>query len=419
MRGLGSGSGIGRLATVLFAATVVSAATGCSDRAGGAGSDAGIDVPREASDGPGPDLTSHAPVDAHGYDDAGRPGTLGDPLTAPNDQQWTWVPFSDAHCRDGTPTGIGFNPSRASKNLVLFLDQGGACFEPFTCGGNASHYDIVNFADNLHSRTFDSGIFNRADPDNPVRDWSFVVVPYCTGDVHAGTATAGAVSGLGPQQFVGYRNLDVFLARIVPSFIDAQQVLFAGSSAGGFGVLLNADHVARWFAPVPITVLSDSGPPMPNAVVPPCLEQQWLDTWGYAAGPMLDCGIDCPSTSDYMVDHVLHFGWRYPSYRGGLISATEDATIRTFFSFGVDDCHPTSNTVGPNAVPADLYQAGLGYFRDTMTAQHAPFSTFFLGGESRHIWLMDDARFATTVGGVSVKQWVGQLLDGDPGNVGP
>ena len=64
-------------------------------------------------------------------------------------------------------------------------------------------------------------------------------------------------------------------------------MLFAGSSAGGFGVLLNADHVARWFAPIPVTVLSDSGPAMPTSVVEPCLEQAWHDTWGFDQGVML------------------------------------------------------------------------------------------------------------------------------------
>jgi hypothetical protein len=132
---------------------------------------------------------------------------------------------------------------------------------------------------------------------------------------------------------------------------------------------------------------------------------------------MLDCGIDCPSTSDYMVDHVLHFGRRYPSYRGGLISSTQDQVIRTFFSFGGNDCQPTS--IGADAVGADIYQAGLGYFRDTVTAAHARFATFFIGNQTRHIWLMDDVPFATTVGGVSIKQWLGALLDGNLDDVGP
>jgi hypothetical protein len=264
------------------------------------------------------------------YAEAGPPGPLGAPLPTSIERQWTWIAFPETRCRDGSSTGLGLNVSTASPNVMVFLDQGGACFNTATCVFNLSASGAGDFVPQTE------GIFNRDDPDNPVRDWSFVFVPYCSGDVHAGKRADGAVDGVGPQQFLGYSNLDAFLSRVVPTFAGAQQVLLAGSSAGGFGVLLNADHVARWFAPIPITVLSDSGPAMPNSVVAPCLEQAWHDTWGFGGGVMLDCGADCPSPSDYMIDHVLHFGWRYPSYRGGLIASAQDSTISWFFSFGAN-----------------------------------------------------------------------------------
>ena len=244
-----------------------------------------------------------------------------------------------------------------------------------------------------------------------MRDWSFVFVPYCTGDVHAGRRPDGAVDGVGPQQFVGHSNLDAFLSRIVPTFAGAQQVLFAGSSAGGFGVLLNANHVARWFAPIPITVLSDSGPAMPTSLVEPCLEQAWHDTWGFDQGVMLECGADCPSTSDYMIDHVLHFGWRYPSYRGGLISSSQDSTISLFFSFGRKGC------MGGTLVPAE-FQAGLLAFRGQLQVEGTPFGTYFIPG-NQHIWLMSDAGFAANVNGVALKRWLADLLAGSVSHVGP
>jgi hypothetical protein len=30
-----------------------------------------------------------------------------------------------------------------------------------------------------------TGLLDRANPQNPVRDWSLLFVPYCTGDVHS------------------------------------------------------------------------------------------------------------------------------------------------------------------------------------------------------------------------------------------
>ncbi|HXJ19224.1 MAG TPA: pectin acetylesterase-family hydrolase [Polyangia bacterium] len=340
------------------------------------------------------------------YADAGPPAALGTPLPMTDEGQWDWIDFPETRCRDGSATGLAVNFSSASPNVMVFLDQGGSCFNLATCILNDSAFGEDDFIPQTE------GVFNRSDPDNPVRDWSYVFIPYCSGDVHAGKQPDGAVDGVGPQQFMGYTNLDAFLSRVVPTFAGARQVLFAGSSAGGFGVLLNADHVAQWFAPIPVTLLSDSGPPMPNSVVQPCLEQTWHDTWGFSQGVMLDCGADCPSTSDYMIDNVLHFGWRYPSYRGGLISSTRDSTIDWFFSFGSDGCQG-----GATIPPAD-FQAGLLAVRGQFRVQGTAFGTYYIS-DTNHIWLMSDEHFNASVNGVTLKQWVADLLAGSVSDVGP
>lgn len=356
------------------------------------------------------DLVLHEAAPEHPYPEAGPPDALGAPIFLGLEHQWFWTPITGMRCRDGSSTGIGVNASHISPNVVVFLDQGGACFEKFTCTLNASAFDPTALSYGIGSN---AGIFNRADPDNPVRDWSFVFVPYCTGDVYSGSRADGFIDGVGAAQFVGYQNLDALLARVVPTFASAQQVLLVGSSAGGFGALLNADHVARWFAPIPITVVSDSGPPMPNAVVAPCLEQLWTDEWGFADGVLADCGVDCPSSSDYMFDQVFHFGRRFPSYRGGLISSTQDDVIRFFLSYGTNDC------AGGGTIDPGTFQSGLLAFRDQVHARHSAFGTYFIGGNAGHIWLMSDDQYGTTVGGVSVKNWLADLLAGQIADVGP
>jgi hypothetical protein len=350
--------------------------------------------------------SGHGGAPPHNYPDAGPPAPLGAPLEGVQGS-WTWNDFPDSRCRDGSSTGVAVRPSGASKNAVVFLDQGGACFNGLTCLGNPSSFGAADFGSPVQ------GIFNQTDPDNPVRDWSFVYVPYCTGDVHAGTRKDGMIAGDGAEQFVGYSNLDLFLARIVPTFADASQILLVGSSAGGFGVLLDADRVSQWFSPIPVTVVSDSGPPMPSSLVAPCLQQLWNDTWGMAQGPLADCAADCPHSNDYMLDQLVHFGWRYPSYRTGLISSAQDATISFFFSFGLSNC-----TGAGSLSPAD-YQNGLLAVRARAQNEGTPFATFFIGGDTRHIWLMSDAMYATTVNGVSMKRWLADILGGTMDTVGP
>ena len=58
-------------------------------------------------------------------------------------EKWTWVPVPGSHCRDGSATGFGINVNPASKNLMIFLEGGGACFNALTCGMNPAELQLV------------------------------------------------------------------------------------------------------------------------------------------------------------------------------------------------------------------------------------------------------------------------------------
>jgi hypothetical protein len=297
--------------------------------------------------------------------------------------------------------------------VMIFLDQGGACFNSLTCASNAASYGASDFGNGLAG-----GIFDRNDTANPLRDYSFVFIPYCTGDVHAGNNPSGSVTGVGAQQFVGYKNLDAFLRRLVPTFPQATQVLLTGSSAGGFGSLMNAHHVARAFGSVPVTVLDDSGPAMPSSVVPTCLQQQWRTLWGLDSTVLADCGSDCPNASEYMEDLALHYSKAYPQAHAGLISSTQDATIRLFFGFGLSDC-----TAVFGLVSSTNYANGLTAFRTSVDEAGAKLATYYISSPTldatHHIWLMDSTYYAKSVGGTDLRAWVGALLAGTAQHVGP
>src|SRR5262249_16786869 len=57
---------------------------------------------------------------------------VGTPISAPM-EQWTWVPFDNAFCANGTPTGIGVNLTDKSKRVMIYLQGGGACWDQLTC----------------------------------------------------------------------------------------------------------------------------------------------------------------------------------------------------------------------------------------------------------------------------------------------
>src|SRR5262245_2593785 len=154
--------------------------------------------------------------------------TTGAPLSGP-DNAWRWIDFPDSTCRDGSKAGLAVNMNSASKNVMIFLMGGGACFDPLTCATNPA-----NAGGQMTGGS--GGVFARTNAANPVKDWNWIFVPYCTGDVHIGTQDNGTVAGVnGQQHFVGRKNMEAFLQRIVPTFPDATQVVLTGVSAGGFG----------------------------------------------------------------------------------------------------------------------------------------------------------------------------------------
>ena len=118
-----------------------------------------------------------------------------------------------------------------------------------TCGANPSAVDATDRAGPT------AGLFDRSNAKNPVKDWNFVYVPYCTGDVFGGTKPNGSVSGVtGTQKFVGYLNTQAFLQRMPLDFSVALAGMDGadlgrslGNLTGGlpFTVVLSGDGVVR------------------------------------------------------------------------------------------------------------------------------------------------------------------------------
>ncbi len=79
-------------------------------------------------------------------------------------------------------------------------------------------------------------------------DWHHVYIPYCTGDLHAGNNPSARVKGVVKEQnFVGYKNINIALQHLLSHAKGINEILLAGASAGGFGVLYNYSQVANAF----------------------------------------------------------------------------------------------------------------------------------------------------------------------------
>lgn len=336
----------------------------------------------------------------------------GEPLPDAPPGDWTWVGFPDAFCRDGTETGIGVRYG-SGDGLVIYFQGGGACFNALTCANNPDHHDEGNFAGIAGGA--DGGIFDMDAEANPVGDWSFIFVPYCTGDVHSGTNPDTSVPG-GPanQQFVGYLNVEAYLERIVPTFPNASHVLVTGESAGGFGAAFNYDRIADAFPGKKVTLIDDSGPPLGDEVLAPCLQTLWRDLWGYGDALPADCADCFPQGGGGIINFASYMGRKHASQRLGLISSTGDDVIRLFFGFGQNDC-----TALLSSTPQDEFEKALVAARDgAFSEPDGTWGSFIVDNTSQHTWL-SGSYYSAEVGGVRLVDWVRDMLAGDARHVGP
>jgi hypothetical protein len=328
----------------------------------------------------------------------------GMPIMAP-ERTWTWVPFPEAKCRSGSEAGLSVNLNPSSKRVMIYLEGGGACFDAQTCGSNPDSVGSQNPGN--------SGVFARSRSENPVADWNYVYVPYCTGDVHMGAEKAGQIAGVtGTQQFVGRLNITAFLHRLVPTFSDAEQVVLTGVSAGGFGAASNAAYVQWAFGEVPLTLVDDSGPTFSADFMPKCLTDLHLN-WGLSGSILDDCGSACSATADYSTQFLDYTLFRAGDRPGGLIESDQDSVIRGFFGIGTnngaDDC---MGVLLLTSMAADDFLAGLLDYRERVK-KHAKMSTFY-PSSTQHTWLGGDGFYTGEAGGVTLVDWFKNVLEGKP-----
>jgi hypothetical protein len=367
-----------------------------------------------------------------GAKDTAPPFDAGGPITGLPTEKWTWVPFPESKCRDGSSTGIGVNYNPASTKVMFYLEGGGACFNSATCilNQNPFNFTEVDFealASSTADGSLNAGMLDRTKSANPVQDWTYVYIPYCTGDVHAGDNVA-PVSGVSvgtPQDFAGYTNMKQYLARVVPTFPKATQVLFAGMSAGGFGAAADYDLAATAFGSIPVFMLDDSGPFMENPYFATCLVNLASTLWGLDKTVFATCGSNCTTPGSQFVEYAKYITTKYPNVTFGLADSLDDGTITEFFGFGADNC----NQAGFQQLTATQFTDGLLDIRSKLSGS-PNFGTFYFPG-AEHTSTQSSIFYTRTSntpdggtdgpdgGGVLMTDWVASLLAGHATNVGP
>jgi hypothetical protein len=321
-----------------------------------------------------------------GVDAAALPGTPGG---------WTWVDVPGMGCDDGSGTGVAVNLAPGGGgDLFIYFMGGGACWDASTCfvlntsvhgPFGKAQWDGTGAPSVAHA-------LDRARASNPFRDMSYVFVPYCTGDLHAGSNVA-TYDVLGPRMVahVGRRNVEALLPRLRATFQAPARLVIAGSSAGGYGATLNYDLIRGAYPQARAELVDDAGPLLEGDGIPADDRAAWWANWhlGDVVDPLCtDCRADLSRLYPALVA-------KYPQDRMALLTSLQDSVIRTYFLI---------------LLGLDFEQRLRALVTDRL-APTATFRTFAIPGESHTLLGAVDT---TTSGGFTLEAWLAAMLARDP-----
>jgi hypothetical protein len=180
-----------------------------------------------------------------GYADGWQPGAY---------YRWQTVklaPSTGAVCGNGSQYKFFVNRVPGTRNTIVYMEGGGACWDYPSCTGasgirGARNPNGIpdNYLDILANpgTSLVSPFIVRLHPYNAVKtqNWNMIYVPYCTGDVYSGDKVAvyNDPSGQNPSliwHHNGLRNTRAVVAWLRDHLPRSTQMLSTGCSAGGIG----------------------------------------------------------------------------------------------------------------------------------------------------------------------------------------
>ena len=175
----------------------------------------------------------------------------------------------------------------APAGILIMLSGGGACYRdgdaPPEAQGAARELHCKEFT-NFEDRYFGDAAFasnaiaivlpyvRRQQPDNPFKDYVYVAVPYCTGDVHAGVMTEPHDYDPDPGASFevlhrGHLNVRAVVDDVYGRHPEDLPAVLTGFSAGGMGSVYNFPLVSERWPRTTLVPDSGLGPPHPLSLL--------------------------------------------------------------------------------------------------------------------------------------------------------
>jgi hypothetical protein len=316
------------------------------------------------------------------------------------------VPGGDTICARGDEYSFFVRPGE-SDDLMIYFQGGGACWNGVNCEEgfrfppDAEGPLFKEAVAEDESDSYNQGVFDFENADNPFADYSVVYVPYCTADVHTGDSQVEfeGQNGSYTINFNGVNNARSALNWAYENFTEPSSLFIAGGSAGAYGSIYHAADIMTNYEGVPATQLGDAG----VGVTPRAWEG--LGTWGLY---------------DNLPDYIEELADVTPERYSIRLHYASTARAFPENQFGTDGVQIGFFLLqGGGASPAEAGANWVANSRSIMSGLQGSLNNFagFTSGGSAHTILDTPDFYTYEVGDLRFRDWVADLLTSEASNI--
>ncbi|MBN2032018.1 MAG: hypothetical protein JW836_01985 [Deltaproteobacteria bacterium] len=311
------------------------------------------------------------------------------------------------------PTFKFFVKGGPVNNLVVFFDGGGACWDTMNCIYYLTYSPEAD--ETVEDQSQVNGIFDFSNPANPFIDWNFVFIPYCTGDIHWGSADKTYPGYYGEDSYTihhrGFDNFLVVLKWIIEHFEKPQKIFVTGSSAGSYGALMGFPYIQEAYPKSMASMLGDAG----FGVVTQDFQDVQIYNWGFEGNlPGWIPGFERPF-SDYSIAEMYQMIGRYYTHRKiGQFTTAWDGTQAFFYNVMINTGDPLE---WGNFRPAwcDWHEQML---ENAYVAAEAPNYRYYVAAGTYHTILAYPEFYEEDSAGVPFVDWIKAMVENQGGTKG-
>jgi Pectinacetylesterase len=320
------------------------------------------------------------------------------------------APGGGTVCSDGSPYRFFVHRGDASR-LLLEFEGGGACWSGATCGADVYNRRVISDPEAARQAGQLQGVYDRNNPENPFKEYTHVYIPYCTGDLHWGNASATYMDPAGTSLAIQHRgaaNAATALNWAAENVRSPSQVVVAGCSAGGYGAALWSATIARAYPGARMVQLADSA----AGVVPegffstPFSNWNVSDAWpSFIPGLALDRVDPATLTLPRLYTSIATF---FPTASFSQFNTRSDSVQIFFYALSKGSISASDGAEWSARMNANV---------DQISAENPNFRAYLAPG-TEHCVINRPSFYTQSVGGVKFSDWVRTLLGGgDPGPV--